>query len=757
LSIPADTVVEDNVRAPSQSWEEVNPMLGLTPEGDDAGQPRFAWAEGSADTGPVPAEVPGGAVGPDGLDYEALLVALAASGRLADPDADQDAVLADELAAAEDGRMDPPDLARTAALAVEHMGTGPAQGAWLEVAAAAAGRLDEDALAGLMTAARQAASRAIATELTAAGQITARAAGADPRIGLEADGRPVRLCRDAQGQIGLALMLTDHSAATWADLGITLTWRLPATGAALASGRIDLDRAKVIAEATSVLSEDLARQVEATALPTARRKTVPDLKDWLRALVIAADPEGAEERRKAAERHADVRLYGEVDQTATIVADKQPQIEAAAAFARLTALARARKAAGIDGPLSWHRSQVFLALLLGTLPPTPPAEGAPPDQPPPGDGPGLSDGGPDGAPGGGPGADDLPDDLPAPRDEDAPEDDGLDEVLDRADEDSWDPDEEDDDLAGTGPGPVWPDLGAIPAALARPTTRPVDGRPVPGLLDVTLPWLTLAGQSQAPGLLGRIGPITADQARYLARTAETDPAVPWRVIITSTAGQAIAVSRIRRRTRAGPPRDQSCRDGPCRDGPPGTGLVGRITVIIRQDTVTQPAAGPGLPSGAGPPGAITTTGPDRPGPASPATQAGPLAQITTAALRAATRALEVARVRAEADQAAGGCAHAEESPAYRPPPRLREFVIARDVTCRKPTCRQPAWRGDLDHTHPYDQDGRTCGCNLGGACRGDHQLKQHPRWKLEQTQPGIFTWTTPAGRTYTTSPDNHPV
>ena len=56
--MPADTVVKDNVRAPSQSGEVVNPMLGqmpdLTPEGDDTacGQPRFAWVEGSADTGP---------------------------------------------------------------------------------------------------------------------------------------------------------------------------------------------------------------------------------------------------------------------------------------------------------------------------------------------------------------------------------------------------------------------------------------------------------------------------------------------------------------------------------------------------------------------------------------------------------------------------------------------------------------------------------------------------------------------------------
>ncbi len=322
---------------------------------------------------------------PRWLDWQVLLEALADSGRLADANADQEAVLADELAAAGDGRMGRPDLTWTAAVAVEHMAPGAAQAGWLEVAASAAGRLDEDALAGMLIAARQAASRATATELTAAAQITARAAGADPRIGLQTDGRPVRLCRDAQGQIGLALTLTDCTAAAWADLSMTLAWRLPSTGAALSAGRIDLPRAKTIAEATSVLSEKLARQVEATVLPDAGRRTVPDLKDRLRRLVIAADPEGAEERRKAAERHADVRLYGEVDQTATIVADKQPQIEAAAGFARLNALARARKAAGFKGPLGWHRSQIMLGLLNGTLPPTPPAVGAPPDQPPPGD------------------------------------------------------------------------------------------------------------------------------------------------------------------------------------------------------------------------------------------------------------------------------------------------------------------------------------------------------------------------------------
>jgi hypothetical protein len=110
---------------------------------------------------------------------------------------------------------------------------------------------------------------------------------------------------------------------------------------------------------------------------------------------------------------------------------------------------------------------------------------------------------------------------------------------------------------------------------------------------------------------------------------------------------------------------------------------------------------------------------------------------------------------AGADAAAAGCAHADESEAYRPPPRIREYVIARDLTCTFPTCAQPAWRADLDHTTPYDDGGRTCRCNLGGRCRKHHILKQHPRWALTQNPDGTFTWTTPAGRTYTTTPHSY--
>jgi Domain of unknown function (DUF222) len=737
--------------APSQ--DAAPPTLGelnASPERETPqrwGGPGWAWVEGSADTGPVP-EVDRPGVQPDGLtggglptvlDYQALLDGLAAAELVNTNPEDQDAEFDEWLAADREGRLEPTDSAQIAALAVEHMDPGAAQGGWLEVAVAGAGRLDENALNGLAIAARKQASRAAAIELTAVGQLAARTAAADEKIGLMDDGRPARVSRDAVGQIELALKLSHYGAEARADLAVTLTWRLSATGAALAAGRIDAYRAQLIADATGMLNEELARRVEEQVLPGAGELTTSRLRQKLGYAVIAADPEGAEQRRKDAERNAELRLYADDDQTATLMLTKQPQIEAAASFARVSALAQARIAAGMPGTLNFHRSQVALGLLLGTLPPIPPAEDAPPDQPPPDDGPGTGGPGPaaDGSDSGP--ADDPLEDLPAPRDEDAPPDDGFDDHgPDGGQGDGRDPADEDDGPLGTWPVPAWPALGAIPPAFARrDPARPADGRRAGGLLDMLLPWTSLAGLAERPGTLGRIGPITAVQARVLAQAAEHDPGAQWRVIVTNSAGQAMTVTRIRRRARRGP---GGARDGP----PPGPGLVGRVTVTVTEDTVTEDT----VSAGCGPGGAHRRRRPGRPEPAS---------QIAAAALRAAAKALAAARSRAAADQAAGGCAHTDESPAYRPPPRLREHVIARDVTCRNPSCGQPAWRGDLDHTIPWDDGGRTCRCDLGGACRRDHQLKQHSRWKLEQTRPGFFTWTTPAGRTYTVGPDTHPV
>jgi Domain of unknown function (DUF222) len=742
---------------PKEPGAEGRPESEEPQPGSECGGPRFTWMPGSE---------PGGGVAA-GLDWQAMLEALAASGVLdGDPD-NQDAELAEELQAEADGRMGSPlDPVQLAAFAVEYMEPGPALAGWLEVAAGAAGSLDENGLTGLAVAARRQAARANGVELAAVAQIASRAAAADRRTGVSGAGRPARVCRDAVGQVEMALWLSPDGAAAWADLAFVLTWRLPSTLAALAAGWIDLKRAEIIARATSVLSEQAARDVEARVLPRARRKTYPQLRDWLGHLVVAADPQGAEERRQRAERNANVRLFAEEDQTATLVGDKLPQIESAAGFARITALARERKAAGLPGSLGLHRAQVLLGLILGTPPPDgsgeppPPSDGS--DGPPP----------PSAEPPPPPGEPPLPsDDLPPPPEEPLPGDvldpadgadgagdgpdgagdgpdgagDGPDGARDRLGDsgehagqgdacDPWD----DDDPYGSGPAPVWPALGSLPAALTRPA--PPDGTPpAAGLLDVTLPWTTLAGITELPGTLGRIGAITPAQARQLTLAAASDSAAQWRVIVTDPDGHALTVARIRRRARHRPERPGSrLRDGPHA----GRGPAGRVTLTISQDTITALASG-----GGGPPGNTGSAGSTGP-PGDGASVDWTLA----AALRTAERALQRALAQAAADAAAGGCAHNAAAEAYRPPPRLREHVIARDRTCRNPVCGQPAWRADLDHTIPWENGGPTCNCNLGGECRRDHQLKQDPRWKLTQTKPGWFEWTAPSGRTYTTEP-----
>ncbi len=674
----------------------------------------------------------------------------------AEEEAAQEAIL-DELAeldarAAAEGREDSGriPLAAVAGRVAERLAPGPDLAAWLATAPPAdLGDADLAAVAGSW---RRVASWAQAQELAAVAQITSRAAARDEKASTAHDGRPSQVTPSAAAEVALELTLSQYGASAWADLAVELTWRLPGTGAALAAGVIDLARARLIAEAASPLSDETARAVEARVLPAAGAQTTGMLRAALRRAVIAADPAGAEERRKDAERRAQVVLYPDQDCTATLAGQRLPAVHATAAMARIKAMARALKASGAGGSIDLLCAQIYLGLLLGTLPLIPPPDGAPPGPPPDG-GPGDPDDGPHDDPGSGPrdpggGHHDDPDahpadhpaadppagnpagDVPPPGDQDAPrDDDNYPCPADSTPGPAGYSDAEHDDDGWLAPD--WPTLPALMApAFTRPGTPVPDGRPVTGLLDVSLPWQVLAGNSPGPGHLGRIGPITASQARRLARAAARDPGTEWRIIVTTTGGHALAVTRIPR-PRGHPPgpgtRQESGTGAGTRPGA-SIGLVGRVTLTIREDMLANPP---------------------------PVAGHDPCARILLLALQAADRAANRARAAMAADAAAGGCAHTAACAGYRPPPRLREYIAARDLTCRFLRCRQPAWRGDLDHTIAFDDGGRTCRCNLGGLCRTHHILKHHPDWKLRQIAPGIFAWTTPACRTYTATPDVH--
>jgi hypothetical protein len=678
--------------------------------------------------------------------------ATSAEGEGTDSASDQDAELAEILDAMDAGRSRVVPLATVAGRIAESVPTGPELAGWM--ASGSVASLEDGALAGMAASYRRLASWAQAGELAVVAELAARSAAADSKIGVDEQGCPARLPDEASAQVSLALTMSQCSASWWADLAITLRWRLAATWAALQSGAIDLGRARVIAEATAMLDKETARAVEARVLPAAGDQTMGQLRAALRRAVIAADPKGADERREEAERRAKVALYPDAEGTAALAGYSLPGVRAAAAMARISALARALKASGAGGGIDLLRAQVFLGLLLGTLPYIPPAPDGLPDGEPPDEGPPDESPPPDGeararAPADCPGRDDVQRGGGGGGD--------LGSRRARADQDRGGGDqgaESDRDLGGGGdrdqgggdrgggdrggggsqvegddddglvarPPPAWPEVPAFlqpgPAALKH--LRPAGG----GLLDLRLPWTTLIEQSSEPGYLGRLGPITPSQAGYLANLAARDRSVDWRVVVVGPDGQAVGVTRVLRKSAVGP---DSTSVGSRIDDQ----LVGRVTITIAQDCLSGPSPMQARIPSAGDP---------------------LLDRVLAAAKRAADRAAERAAADAET---ADGCAHVEASVAYRPPPRLWEYVTARDLTCRFGTCRQPACRCDLDHTKPYDQGGRTCACNLGGVCRFHHQIKQHRGWRLVQLMPGTFTWTTPMGRSYITGPDSH--
>ncbi len=210
--------------------------------------------------------------------------------------------------------------------------------------------------------------------------MASRTAARDDHVRVDADGRPDQVTPAAGSTVGLELVMSHPAAMDWTHLGVTLRWRLPATlGRACPPGSSTCPGLKLIAEATAPLDDDTARAVEAKILPSEPEdQTTGQLRAALRQAVIAADPEGAEQRRKNAQRHAKVSLYPDpADGTATLAGTRLPAVHAAAAMARLTAIARAMKSAGLAGRPRLPARHCVHRPAAGHLAPDPAARGRP--------------------------------------------------------------------------------------------------------------------------------------------------------------------------------------------------------------------------------------------------------------------------------------------------------------------------------------------------------------------------------------------
>jgi len=717
------------------------------------------------------------------------------------------------------------------------MAPGPDLAGWLACCQAA--DRDDAALVNSITAWRKVTSWAQAQELAAVAELARRrgAPGARKASGQGCDraadagdrGPVADAGRDehdpvaeleagfAPNEVALALTLTQGGAEYWMDLAVSLAGRLPATLAALGEGTIDLNRARLIDQLTGSLDVDHAGAVERRVLVRAPHQTSGQLRASLQRAVLAVDPAAAERRRKQAEARAWVALSGDHDGTASLSGRFLPAAQAAAAWARICAMAKAMESAGAGGGMDLLRAQVFVGLLLGTLPLIPPADGGPDDG-------GPDDDGPDGeGPDGGECDDRVAEDSACEdsrpeasdrrdrRREDrgpkggSPESSGR-ERLDRGSVRPGAGDAAGDgtatadhlaDVTGNGllPYPAWPPLplpGADPApgcarpARAGPATAR-DRRCPPGntgprgsprppadphqLGDPDPPEGSRPPRSpDPPGRLPPSGNPNSGGRSHLAGRAAL--CVPWRTLAgwSSEPGELSRIGPV----TAGVARDlarAAAADPTCQWRVIVVGRSGQAFAVIkirrvdsgvrgRGGSAASAAAGRDEQAGAAPGvvGRITLT--------VPASLLSSIAMPVAGDLAGAGKlaGVLVRALRAGADTSTacrsrvgpGSCTHEEASPGYRVPDPMRAFVEARDRTCRFPTCRQPAWRCEQDHTIAYRLGGATCPCNLSAECSRHHHLKHLPSWRLEQPRPGFLTWITPARLTHTVTPRPYP-
>jgi hypothetical protein len=595
--------------------------------------------------------------------------------------------------------------------------------------AAGLSRLTDDELAGVIRAGRRLSSWAGALELAAVSDLMRR------REQQEAAGHP-HAAEHADAEIAALLTLTGRGAGRVLDLAIALR-RLPLTAKALEAGVIDLHRVAVIADETTGLDDDHVAAVEQHILVRAPGQTTSQVRAAARRAVLATDPRAARKRQEHAQREARVERWDEHAGTAALAGRDLPPAAVIAADQHISTLARGLRAAGLAGTADQLRAQVFLALLSGisaaALLPTGQQQA----------GLAASGSGTSAEPG-----------LPGqPR---LPGNPGTADSL---------------ATHGGGPGAAGPSTAAVAAwpgipANGRWPGTPANGRwpgipAVAGTVNLTMPLTTWLGLRDAPGEVTGFGPLTADDSRRLATAMAGHPQTRWCVTLTGEDGRPAAHGCAR--PGHGPPPSAGglapSADGPARpthtgDSPGHRPAPPDHGPAPPRHGPVPPDDGPGPPGHApGPPDHDPTPhdhapgppdhglGPPGHGPEPPNHGPGPPGWLASIAMKWFESA---------------GCAHERQSAAYRPPATLQHLIRVRQQACAFPGCRRPASQCDLDHTTPFQRGGLTCECNLAPLCRRHHEAKQAPGWGLEQSSPGVLTWTIPSGRSYSTRPTVFP-
>jgi len=362
--------------------------------------------------------------------------------------------------------------------------------------------LSEDQLLGIIAAARRLESRVAWTQLAAVREFAARRS---------ADGTPAR-AEFAADELACELHLTAQSAAGQMAYACAVAGRLPRTFAALAEGRIHPVHLRIIEDETSILSDQDAAEADEALAEKAGSLTFGQLRSLAHRLVLKLDPDAARKRKEAARREAHVRRFAEQSGNAGMVARELPPDEVLASWQHVEQRALDLRAAGLPGTLRELRVRAYLDLLQerdSRASCAGPAETAGQTAGPPGQG-------------------SRPDDP-----------------LDAHDGPGG---------GGTGPGnDPGGNAGTGPADGSRPA-RPEPVPSVAALVNITVPWSALAGQSGASAEAAGLGLLDAQDARALVAAAARHPDTRWCLTVLHPDGTAAAhgCAAGQLRWRAGP-------------------------------------------------------------------------------------------------------------------------------------------------------------------------------------------------------------
>jgi hypothetical protein len=237
-------------------------------------------------------------------------------------------------------------------------------GAWLPL------RRSSSESAMLMQQVMAAEAKLAALKLELALDIAAdRPAPEDPRPGeaRAAAVGPDGVSEFVLDELALILNTSRTAAVTLLDQAHILAIRLPATGAELATGRLDWPRARAIAAELARPADDsdpaVVHAVEAAVLPVANDLSVRRLRELVRYELAARDSEATERRRKQARDAADVQVR-RVGNGMSELTMRMPHPEALACRQALDTHAQAARTAGDRRPIGMLRVGAGIDLML---------------------------------------------------------------------------------------------------------------------------------------------------------------------------------------------------------------------------------------------------------------------------------------------------------------------------------------------------------------------------------------------------------